>query len=61
MSFRDKPQMFWTRGPSFLIPWAPSRDWSRYEAPSCWRLPSRADEAFRFREAQALRYLKQAG
>lgn len=35
--------------------------WKRYDQPSHYRLPSRAECASLFREANALRYLQQAG
>lgn len=61
MSFRDRPLMFVPGAKPYLLPWPPARDWSRYEPPACWRLPSRAECATAFREAAALRYLQQAG
>jgi len=61
MSFRDQPQMFVAPTKRFLIPWAPPPDWTKFDSPACKRLPSRAECASEFREAQALRYLRQAG
>jgi hypothetical protein len=61
MSFRDPPQMFVPGAKPFVIPWPAQPNWSRYDTPSCTRIKSRAEEAFDFREACALRYLKQAG
>lgn len=60
-SFRKQPDMFVPGAKPFLIPWTPPTNWRRYDPPSCGRLPSRAECASLFREAQALRYLKQAG
>lgn len=59
-SFRKQPDMFVPAAKPFLIPWAPPSNWSRYDAPARERLPSRAECATQFREAAALRYLRQA-
>lgn len=61
MSFRDQPLMFVPGAKPFVIPWPTQPDFRRYNSPSCTRIKSRAECASEFREAQVLRYLKQAG